>query len=94
MIVETTSQKRDFNKSESTECLKDSDQSTGPKVETGKYSTYCVVYSKTTVLNLEKDGLQRQSTKDSNHDYVSIELHQDMYIKRHVIRTSTASEAK
>ena len=42
----------------------------------------------------EKDGLQRQSTKDSNHDYVSIELHQDMYIKRHVIRTSTASEPK
>ena len=33
--------------------------------------------------------VERQDTKDSNHDYVSIELHQDMYIKRHVIRTST-----
>ena len=33
LIVETTGQKRDFNKSESTECLKDSDQNTGPKVE-------------------------------------------------------------
>ena len=36
-----------------------------------------------------KNGsVERQNTTDSNHDYVSIELHQDMYIKRHVIRTS------
>ena len=33
-------------------------------------------------------SVERQNTTDSNHDYVSIELHQDMYIKRHVIRTS------
>ena len=42
---------------------------------------------------VEKPGsVERQNTTDSNHDYVSIELHQDMYIKRHVIRTSLSDK--